>query len=176
MYLPAAPKRTPAASRPSAFLMLDLPNPLTPRDAQDVLSAVQDAAEELTEKILMFSTRRALSRRTMLRGVGATLALPFLDSMLPADAVDDEEVGAADAAGIRVLPQALSEVHASRDVPEEDRPRPVGSRAEGDRRVPRDGHQHRREDQMHRIPLAAHGMNLANPKAFNQAVLTALQA
>lgn len=36
--------------------------------------------------------------------------------------------------------------------------------------------QHRREDQMHRIPLAAHGMNLANPKAFNQAVLTALQA
>jgi pimeloyl-ACP methyl ester carboxylesterase len=29
---------------------------------------------------------------------------------------------------------------------------------------------------MHRIPLAAHGMNLANPKAFNQAVLDALQA
>ncbi len=36
--------------------------------------------------------------------------------------------------------------------------------------------QHRREDQLHRIPLASHGMNLANPKAFNQAVLGVLKA
>ena len=31
-----------------------------------------------------FITRRALSRRTMLRGIGASLALPMLDSMVPA--------------------------------------------------------------------------------------------
>src|SRR5262245_10019838 len=32
----------------------------------------------------MFITKKALSRRTFLRGAGATLALPFLDSMVPA--------------------------------------------------------------------------------------------
>ena len=32
----------------------------------------------------MFITQRALPRRTFLRGVGATLALPFLDAMVPA--------------------------------------------------------------------------------------------
>jgi hypothetical protein len=32
----------------------------------------------------MFITKRNLSRRTMLRGMGATLALPFLDAMVPA--------------------------------------------------------------------------------------------
>src|SRR5215510_11576166 len=31
----------------------------------------------------MFITNRALSRRTILRGMGATLALPFLDAMVP---------------------------------------------------------------------------------------------
>jgi hypothetical protein len=31
-----------------------------------------------------FTTRKALSRRTLLRGVGATLSLPFLDAMVPA--------------------------------------------------------------------------------------------
>jgi len=31
-----------------------------------------------------FVTKRALSRRTMLRGIGASLALPMLDSMIPA--------------------------------------------------------------------------------------------
>jgi Protein of unknown function (DUF1552) len=31
-----------------------------------------------------FTTRRALSRRTLLRGVGASLSLPFLDAMVPA--------------------------------------------------------------------------------------------
>jgi len=33
---------------------------------------------------MSFLTTKALSRRTVLRGVGATLALPFLDAMLPA--------------------------------------------------------------------------------------------
>ena len=32
----------------------------------------------------MFITKRALPRRTFLRGVGATLALPLLDAMVPA--------------------------------------------------------------------------------------------
>jgi hypothetical protein len=32
----------------------------------------------------MFVTKKALSRRTMLRGLGATLALPLLDAMVPA--------------------------------------------------------------------------------------------
>lgn len=36
-----------------------------------------------------FITRRALSRRTMLRGMGATLALPLLDSMVPALRADN---------------------------------------------------------------------------------------
>src|SRR4051794_15657515 len=32
----------------------------------------------------MFISRKHLSRRTMLRGAGAAIALPFLDSMVPA--------------------------------------------------------------------------------------------
>jgi len=36
---------------------------------------------------MVFLTKRHLSRRTLLRGVGAALALPFLESMIPAGAV-----------------------------------------------------------------------------------------
>ena len=32
----------------------------------------------------MFITKKHLSRRTVLRGVGATIALPLLDAMVPA--------------------------------------------------------------------------------------------
>src|SRR5271169_4443344 len=32
----------------------------------------------------MFNTKKHLSRRTFLRGAGVTLALPFLDAMVPA--------------------------------------------------------------------------------------------
>ena len=32
----------------------------------------------------MIVTRKALPRRTVLRGIGATVALPFLDAMAPA--------------------------------------------------------------------------------------------
>ena len=32
----------------------------------------------------MFVAKKAVPRRTVLRGIGATLALPFLDSMVPA--------------------------------------------------------------------------------------------
>ncbi len=36
---------------------------------------------------MSFLTSKALSRRTVLRGLGATMALPFLDAMVPAFAV-----------------------------------------------------------------------------------------
>ena len=32
----------------------------------------------------MMITKKAIPRRTVLRGIGATLALPLLDSMVPA--------------------------------------------------------------------------------------------
>ena len=32
----------------------------------------------------MFITKQSLSRRTLLRGISATVALPFLDAMVPA--------------------------------------------------------------------------------------------
>ncbi|HUI79766.1 MAG TPA: hypothetical protein VLY24_17690, partial [Bryobacteraceae bacterium] len=32
----------------------------------------------------MFVTKKSLARRTLLRGIGTTLALPFLDGMIPA--------------------------------------------------------------------------------------------
>ena len=38
----------------------------------------------------MFITKRALSRRTVLRGIGATVALPLLDAMVPARATGAE--------------------------------------------------------------------------------------
>jgi len=33
---------------------------------------------------MTFLTRKALTRRTMLKGMGASVALPLLDSMMPA--------------------------------------------------------------------------------------------
>jgi hypothetical protein len=42
----------------------------------------------MTFKTGLFLTQKALPRRTFLRGAGATLALPFLDAMVPAFAAD----------------------------------------------------------------------------------------
>jgi len=39
----------------------------------------------------MIVTRKALSRRTMLRGMGAALSLPFLDAMTPAFAASQSQ-------------------------------------------------------------------------------------
>jgi hypothetical protein len=36
----------------------------------------------------MFITKKSLARRTFLRGLGGSVALPLLDSMLPAFAAD----------------------------------------------------------------------------------------
>ena len=42
----------------------------------------------------MFITKKQISRRTMLRGAGATLALPMLDGMIPAFATAREAAAA----------------------------------------------------------------------------------
>src|SRR5687768_14193349 len=39
---------------------------------------------ELTKRIPMFITKRHLSRRTFLTGMGASLSLPLLEAMVPA--------------------------------------------------------------------------------------------
>src|SRR5262247_722745 len=44
----------------------------------------------------MFITRKHLSRRTFLQGVGATLALPFLESMVPALTAQSRTAAASD--------------------------------------------------------------------------------
>ncbi len=44
---------------------------------------------------MSFLTGKALPRRTILRGLGATMALPFLDAMLPAASVRARAAGAA---------------------------------------------------------------------------------
>ncbi len=44
---------------------------------------------------MAFITRKHLSRRTLLRGVGATIALPLLDSMVPAQTPTRKTAAAA---------------------------------------------------------------------------------
>ena len=51
----------------------------------------------------MFITKMHLSRRTVLRGLGATLALPLLDSMVPALTALEQDGRGAGAAARRVL-------------------------------------------------------------------------
>ena len=48
----------------------------------------------------MIITRKSLPRRAFLRGLGTTLALPLLDSMVPALAKGGDEAGRS--AGIRL--------------------------------------------------------------------------
>ena len=54
----------------------------------------------------MFITKKRISRRTMLRGMGATVALPFLESMLPA-------MGAAAEAKPKIRLACMEMVHGS---------------------------------------------------------------
>src|SRR5581483_2290884 len=46
--------------------------------------AFSDASEESRGATIMFISKKHLSRRTFLRGAGVTVALPFLESMVPA--------------------------------------------------------------------------------------------
>jgi hypothetical protein len=57
----------------------------------------------------MFLTQKHLSRRTMLRGVGATIALPFLDSMIPARSVLAQTPAARAASRARLV--CIEQVH-----------------------------------------------------------------
>jgi hypothetical protein len=64
----------------------------------------------------MFLTQKHLSRRTALRGIGATVALPFLDSMIPARSVLAQT--AASRASKRVRLVCIEQVHGAAGVSE----------------------------------------------------------
>ena len=57
----------------------------------------------------MLLTQKHLSRRTVLRGVGATIALPFLDSMIPARSVLAKTSAARAASRVRLV--CIEQVH-----------------------------------------------------------------
>jgi hypothetical protein len=57
----------------------------------------------------MFLTKKHLSRRTVLRGMGATIALPFLDSMIPARSVEARTAAAQAAKRPRLV--CIEQVH-----------------------------------------------------------------
>src|SRR3982074_304122 len=63
----------------------------------------------------MFISNRHMSRRTILRGMGATVALPFLEAMVPARSVFAQGAAATNArgAGKKLRFVALEMVHGS---------------------------------------------------------------
>src|SRR5881396_2124082 len=64
--------------------------------------------EDRHEEKMMYITNRHLSRRTVLKGMGATVALPLLEAMVPA-----RRALAATAAGRKVRLVAIEMVHGS---------------------------------------------------------------
>ena len=64
----------------------------------------------------MFLTQKHLSRRTVLRGVGATIALPFLDSMIPARSLLAKTPAAVAAGRTRLV--CIEQVHGAAGVSE----------------------------------------------------------
>jgi hypothetical protein len=64
----------------------------------------------------MLLTRKHLSRRTVLRGVGATMALPFLDSMIPARSVLAKTEAARAASRARLV--CIEQVHGAAGISE----------------------------------------------------------
>ena len=64
----------------------------------------------------MFLTQKHLSRRTVLRGVGATIALPFLDSMIPARSVFATTTAALAASRARLV--CIEQVHGAAGISE----------------------------------------------------------
>ncbi|HMF98232.1 MAG TPA: DUF1552 domain-containing protein [Vicinamibacterales bacterium] len=61
----------------------------------------------------MFISNKHLSRRTVLRGIGATVALPFLEAMIPARTACAQGPSAGVAAGRKLRFVALEMVHGS---------------------------------------------------------------
>ena len=51
----------------------------------------------------MILTKKHMSRRTMLRGVGATMALPLLESMVPAGTAYAKTTAAKAASRVRMV-------------------------------------------------------------------------
>jgi hypothetical protein len=64
----------------------------------------------------MLLTQKHLSRRTVLRGVGATIALPFLDSMVPARSVLAKTAAARAASRTRLV--CIEQVHGAAGISE----------------------------------------------------------
>jgi len=64
----------------------------------------------------MFLTQKHLSRRSVLRGVGATIALPFLDSMIPARSVLARTAATRAANGARLV--CIEQVHGAAGISE----------------------------------------------------------
>ena len=57
----------------------------------------------------MIITRKAIPRRTVLRGIGATLALPFLDGMVPAlSALPKTAAGPPNRFGVVYVPNGIA--------------------------------------------------------------------
>jgi hypothetical protein len=64
----------------------------------------------------MFLTQKHLSRRTVLRGVGATIALPLLDSMIPARSILAKTTAARAAGRARLV--CIEQVHGAAGISE----------------------------------------------------------
>ena len=66
------------------FLMRRLDVAAPPRRRRQSGGAACERGRSIEEMRSMIITKMSLPRRTFLRGVGATIALPFLDAMVPA--------------------------------------------------------------------------------------------
>ena len=64
----------------------------------------------------MILTKKHISRRTMLRGVGATVALPFLESMVPAGTAYAKTTAAKAASRVRMV--CIEQVHGAAGISE----------------------------------------------------------
>ena len=66
---------------------------------------------------MTFLTKKSLSRRTMLRGLGATVALPMLDSMIPALSAQAKPLPGRDRTGIAIINMLAKTPHAASHSP-----------------------------------------------------------
>jgi hypothetical protein len=65
----------------------------------------------------MIVTRKSISRRTVLRGVGATVGLPLLDAMVPAFATAATTPPTARRLGVVYHPMASSTINGCQPAP-----------------------------------------------------------
>ena len=63
------------------------------RWSSTILAIVKSAPFQMRRTGIMIVTKKAISRRTMLRGMGAAVALPLLDAMVPALTAAGEHAG-----------------------------------------------------------------------------------